>query len=199
MPPLFRKRQSAATLPADETIPDDLLAAIPDVGGKAAAETPVPFVDVTPVDDDDPIALPESWNPADILARRAMREEAAKPPEPPRDEDKKKGSRDDKKARTDEKKPPRAEEADMPPLAVPDMGALVQDVRRQMESVFSRELGKVEDSFTATLRDLQARLDRATTEADGLRRENESLLRLKAEYDRKAEALRELARSFEKS
>lgn len=156
---LFRKRQSAAT--ADETIPDDLLANIPDVGSKDPPATSVAFVEVTDADEA-AIPLPASWKPA----------------EAPRPAGRKRGG-------------------DAPP-AGPDVAAMVQDVRRQMESVFSRELGKVEDSLSATLHDLQARLERANAEVEGLRRENESLLRMKLEYDRKAEALKELAKSFER-
>jgi hypothetical protein len=160
---LFRKRPSAATLPADETIPDDLIAAIPDVG----EDPPRASVSFVPVADaDEPaIALPVSWAP----------------PAEPRPVE------------------PEAADAPGPRPSGPDAAALLQDVRRQMESVFSRELDKVEDSFTATVRDLEARLARAGAEAEGLRRENASLLRMKAEYDRKAEALKELARSFGKA
>jgi hypothetical protein len=165
---LFRKRQSAATLPADETIPDDILANIPDVGSKDPPATSVAFVQVTDTDADEAaIPLPASWQPA----------EAPRPPAPL----------------------PRGADAAPAGPAGPDVAAMVQDVRRQMESVFSRELGKVEDSFSATVREMQARLERATAEAEGLRRENEALLRMKAEYDRKGEALKQLAKSFEKA
>ena len=202
MASLFRKRQTAATLPGDDNITDDLLASIPDVGGKGTSEVTVPFVSVELTDDDAPIALPESWSAADILARRASREqadkaEAAPPQAEPQAEPRKEKGRA-KETRVETPEPPAPAPAAASP-AGPDAAALVQDLRRQMETLFTREMGRVEDSFATSLRDLQARLDRASAEAEGLRRENESLLRMKAEYDRKAEALKELARSFERS
>lgn len=175
MPPLFRKRQNAATASAEDEIPADLIAAIPEVDAKRKDTTPyaaVTLVEETPELD------AEAWRPPPAPARHAQNPRrgapAAAPPATP----------------------------GFTPAGAPDaaeMIALVGDVRKQMEQVFARELGKVEETFTGALRQLEARLEKANAELEAARRENEGLHRVKADYDRKAEVLRELARSWEKN
>lgn len=78
-----------------------------------------------------------------------------------------------------------------------DVAGLVADMRKQMEQAFNRELDKIEGSFTSTMRQMEGQLNHANAELADLKREKDALQRMKIEYERKAEALRELARSFD--
>lgn len=185
MPALFRKRNNANAQADEDPIPEDILASIPDVNEEAPPASwqaePAP-ADWRPTPMPAPAPAPKAAAPD--LARTAA-------PYPRRGN----GVTGQASAPAPTPVPePVAAYADVEP----NVAGLVADVRRQMESVFSRELGKVEDSFTATLRQLEGRLERTSAEADALRRENESLQRLKADYERKVDALRELALSFDK-
>ena len=142
---MFRKRQTVqAAEPAEDEIPVDLIASLPEI------ETGRPQEAAPAAEDWRPIPLPPSGA-----------------------------------AVTVDKHPPT------------DVAGLVADMRRQMEQAFNRELDKIEDSFTTTLRQMEGQLNHANTELAELRREKEALQRMKIEYERKAEALRELARSFD--
>lgn len=179
---LFRKRQTSP-----DEIPDDLIAAIPDVEARAGSHEGAHGHDGR---HREPAAAPspDDWRPVSIPLGPAPPAAAAEPAvvfAPPAP------------APAPNVPPARAASLRRPPEA--DVVALVAEVRRQMEAVFSRELAKVEDTFTATLRQMEGHLEKAHAEADGLRREKDDLLRVKAEYDRKAEALKELARSFDRT
>lgn len=79
-----------------------------------------------------------------------------------------------------------------------EVSTLVAEVRRQMDTVFSRELSKVEDSFGGKLRQMEGLLAQAQAELEDLRGENKSLMGVKADYERKIHALKDLTRSIEK-
>ena len=75
-----------------------------------------------------------------------------------------------------------------------DLHSVLQQVRAQMESAFARELSRVEDSFGWMVKDLEVRLATAQTQLEAARAENE---RVRADFTRKTEALRELKRTLE--
>lgn len=144
MPNVFRKRQAEE---ADEPIPEDVLASIPEVGHAAPGE-------------------------------------AAKPP---------------RVAETGRKgrKGAAAAQRHAPAAQAPDVAGLVAEVRRQMDTVFERELAKVEDTFAGRMREMEARLAAAQAELEALRGENRQLLGAKADHERKLQAFKELSRSLD--
>lgn len=202
MRPVFRKRQSAQQV---DDITDDLIASIPDLEPQTSAprEAGNPFAPLVqareapfPAEEWRPVAAPAPAQPptAPVYLGPATTGNANGNAHPnPAPEGKPPANPPGRAA-------PRRAPAPAPapnPLQS-DLVGLVNDVRRQMEAVFSRELSKVEDSFTAALRQMEERLEQANAEAEDLRREKDDLLRVKADYDRKAEALKELARSFDR-
>jgi hypothetical protein len=81
--------------------------------------------------------------------------------------------------------------------ATPDASAIhgvLEQVRHQMEGAFAKELSRVEDSFSWMVKDLESRVHAAQIQLQAARADHE---RVRAEYERKAEALRELKRSLE--
>lgn len=144
MPNVFRKRQAEE---ADEPIPEDVLASIPEV-------------------------------------RHAAPGEATKPP---------------RVAETGRKgrKGAAAAQRHAPAAQAPDVAGLVAEVRRQMDTVFERELAKVEDTFAGRMREMEARLAAAQAELEALRGENRQLLGAKGDYERKLQAFKELSRSLD--
>lgn len=147
---MFRKRQA---LVADvEHIPEDVIAAIPDVA--AASANPVSaFRHVEPGPDAPRGAAPEA--PA---------------------------------------KPARAHATGSAEL---DVGGLVAEVRRQMDSVFARELAKVESSLACQMQRVEDDLAAARASLEALRDENRQLAAAKAEAERKLQAIRDLMKAAE--
>lgn len=91
-----------------------------------------------------------------------------------------------------------------PPQAAPavasgDVHALLAEARRHMEASFGKELGRVEETFSGLVHDLRARLAQTEAELAAAKGENDGLRKAKAEYDRKFEVLRELARPIDKA
>lgn len=146
MPNVFRKRQAEE---ADEPIPEDVLASIPEVGHAAPGE-------------------------------------AAKPPRVAET-----GRKGRKGAAAAQRHAPAAQAPDV------DVAGLVAEVRRQMDTVFERELAKVEDTFAGRMREMEARLAAAQAELEALRGENRQLLGAKGDYERKLQAFKELSRSLD--
>jgi hypothetical protein len=75
-----------------------------------------------------------------------------------------------------------------------DLHSVLEQVRQQMERAFATELSRVEDSFGWMVKDLEVRLATAQLQLQDARVENE---RVRADFTRKTEALRELKRTLE--
>ena len=82
------------------------------------------------------------------------------------------------------------------PLAAPrvDLHAVLSDVRRDVEASFAREMERVEDSFRRLLGEFEGRVEAANREIAMARAEQD---RVRADFERKTEALRELKRALE--
>lgn len=154
MQQMFRKRQAAV---ADDEIPEDILASIPDLDESGPNEAPVAAPAKAPSYEFGLEARP-AWKPTHRDAGM------------------------DREVRN----------ADV------DVSVLVAEVRRSMDTVFSRELSKVEDSFGSKLRQMEGLLAQAQAELDSLRGENQNLHVVKADYERKIHALKDLTRTIEK-
>ncbi len=90
--------------------------------------------------------------------------------------------------------PPPQQAAPVPRADPADLHAVLDQVRRQMEAAFAKELARVEDSFSWMVKDLENRLDATRRQLEAARVEN---ARVKVDYDRKTEAIRELKRTLE--
>lgn len=77
----------------------------------------------------------------------------------------------------------------------PALGNALGQMRRQMEDAFARELDRVEGTMAEALRQMEERLQLANDRLTALRIENDELQKAKAGYERKLDALRQLALS----
>ncbi|MEA3200167.1 MAG: hypothetical protein QOE90_1595 [Thermoplasmata archaeon] len=78
-----------------------------------------------------------------------------------------------------------------------DVTPLVEGLRRQNEEFLAKEMARMTEGLNALLRQMQARLNAATAELSQLKGERDQLARMKADYERKFDAIRELSRNLQ--
>lgn len=78
-----------------------------------------------------------------------------------------------------------------------DVTPIVETMRRQNEEFLAKEMARMTEGLNALLRQMQARLTAANAELAQVRTEREQLARLRADYERKFDAIRELARDLQ--
>lgn len=82
-------------------------------------------------------------------------------------------------------------EVDVAPPSV-EVHALLGDVRREMESLFTKELDRVEASFDSLVKQMETRLRAATQQVALLEAERAALEQANAAYERKFQALKSI-------
>jgi len=87
--------------------------------------------------------------------------------------------------------------ADWGKVADIDVTPLVEGMRRQNEEFLAKEMARMTEGLNALLRQMQARVNAANAELAQLKGERDQLARMKADYERKFDAIRELARNLQ--
>lgn len=75
-----------------------------------------------------------------------------------------------------------------------DVTPLMENLRRQNEEFLHREMARMTEGLNAMLRQMQARLTAANAELSQIKTERDALVRIRSEYERKFDAIRDLAR-----
>jgi len=75
-----------------------------------------------------------------------------------------------------------------------DVTPLMENLRRQNEEFLHREMARMTEGLNAMLRQMQARLTAANAELSQIKSERDALVRIRSEYERKFDAIRDLAR-----